>query len=316
MLRSVSSPPEIEPSTADLLLINPSAGGGAAHASVGRLREFAERRGWRVEPRITTSAAELTQLAKEGSCEGRRRIFALGGDGTFQDLANAVGPHSEVVIGVLPAGGGNDLAQALGLPNDPLQAAELLLSGAPQRIDAVRYMAADGHTRLYLGGGGLGLDARAAEFANTSYRRLRGRVRYIAAALHALAGFHPLRVRATLDFEDTRELDVEALVLGVLNTPSYGGGVKLAPGAKIDDGKLDVVLVKPLSLWEIARALPGLALHGELRSSQVERWQAVRVKIHAQEGTMFHGDGELLGCTPITVEVVPGAFRVQAPAAG
>ena len=315
MLRSVSFPPEIEPSPADLLLINPSAGGGAALAAAGPLREFAERRGWRVEPRLTTSAAELTQLAKEGVCEGRRRIFVLGGDGTFQDVANAVGAHSGVVLGILPAGGGNDLAQALGLPNDPIHAAEMLLSGAPRPMDTVRYAAADGRTRFYLGGGGLGLDARAAEFANTSYRRLRGRMRYIAAALHALAGFRPLRVRATLESGEPRELDVEALVFGVLNTPSYGGGVKLAPGAKIDDGKLDVVLVKPLNLWEIARALPGLALHGELRSSRVERWSATRVRIQVEGGAMFHGDGEILGPTPISLEIVPEAFRVQAPAA-
>jgi diacylglycerol kinase (ATP) len=300
----------------DLVLVNPSAGGGAAKDATPRLEAFAAQNGWRVDLHRTTSAEDLAIKAGAGLARGYRRVFALGGDGTFQQLANAIGVGQEVVLGVLPAGGGNDLAQCLGLPLDPVLAAKILLDGEIRFLDAARVRTSDGKQRLYLGGGGVGLDAQAAQHAGGAYRNMRGRSRYLLAAIRALIGFHPLEIRASIECDENSEFEAQVLVLGVLNTPSYGAGLRLAPEAKTDDGKLNLVLVENLPLFEILRLLPRLMIQGELRTKRVRRQTLRRIRIETQTPAKFHGDGEILGWTPVEIEVVPRAIRMLCPRNG
>lgn len=300
----------------DLLLVNPAAGGGAANDVVPLVKVFAAQKGWLLDLRVTTSAEDLARQACAGRSQGYKRILALGGDGTFQQLVNAIGTGNDVVLGLLPAGGGNDLAQALGLPLDPILAAGLLLDGEVRFLDAARVRTSDGAMRLYLGGGGVGLDAAAAQFAGGAYRNFRGRSRYLLAAIRALIGFHPVQVRASIESDEDSELQANALLLGVLNTPSYGAGLRLAPEARIDDGKLDLVLVDHLPLFQILRLLPRLMTHGELRTKRVKRKTLRRVRIETKTPSRFHGDGEILGWTPVEIEVVPRAIRMLCPRKG
>src|SRR4029077_3279383 len=143
---------------------------------------------------MTISAAELESSAKNAIANGRHTLFAMGGDGTFQALANAAF-GADLLLGVIPIGGGNDFAAALGLHPDPLKAAESILRGKPRLVDLVRVHTAEGRTRLYGGGGGVGLDAEAVRHANVAYRRIPGRLRYLASALHALVAYEALEVR-------------------------------------------------------------------------------------------------------------------------
>lgn len=297
----------------DLVLVNPAAGGGLAQDVLPLLQDFAHSRGWRVEFRSTQSAENLDVEARRGAAEGHKRIFVLGGDGTFQALLNALAGAPDVVLGVIPAGGGNDLAAAIGLPHDPLLAADLLLDGQPAFLDAALVRTADGKERLYTGGGGVGLDAEAARYAGGVYRNLRGRPRYLLSAVRALMGFHSLRVRALIGTDRQVEINANALLLGVLNTPSYGAGLRLAPDAQTDDGKLDVVLLEDLSFLEVLALLPSLARRGELRTARVQRFRVDCVRIETDRPCSFHGDGEILGNTPVDVSVVPSAVRILCP---
>jgi diacylglycerol kinase (ATP) len=266
--------------------------------------------------RVTKGADDLAAQARAGLAAGYTRILALGGDGTFQQLVNAIGVSQDVVLGVLPAGGGNDLARALGLPRDPISAAKLLLDGEIRFLDAARVRTSDGNQRLYLGGGGVGLDALAAQFAEGVYRNVRGRPRYLLSMIRALIGFHALPIRASIESGPNNQWEADALVLGVLNTPSYGAGLRLAPEAKVDDGMLDLVLVENLSLLQIVRLLPRLMINGELRTNRVRRQTLRRVRIETKSPAKFHGDGEILGWTPVEIEVVPGAIRMLCPRVG
>src|SRR5438477_10095054 len=119
---------------------------------------------------MTNCAEELEASAQDAISDGQRTLFAMGGDGTFQALANAAF-GADVVLGVLPVGGGNDFAAALGLPSDPLRAAQAIVRGHPRFVDLARVRTAEGRTRLYAGGGGIGLDAQAARSASGAYRR-------------------------------------------------------------------------------------------------------------------------------------------------
>jgi diacylglycerol kinase family enzyme len=126
LVKSSANP---NPGETDLLLVNPVAGGGRAGASLPNLREFAIQQCWNLEICVTQSAADLVAKALQGARRCQKRIFVLGGDGTFQLLVNSVACHPQVIVGVIPAGAGNDLAAALGLPADPVRAAALLLEG-------------------------------------------------------------------------------------------------------------------------------------------------------------------------------------------
>jgi len=307
---NLAAPPQAIP---DLVLVNPAAGGGLAQDVLPSLKDFAGRRGWLVEFRLTRSSQELAAEARKEAAEGRTRIFVLGGDGTFQVLLNALAGVPGVILGVIPAGGGNDLAAALGLPQDPLLAAALLLDGQPGFLDAALVRTADGKERLYTGGGGVGLDAEAARYAGGVYRNLRGRLRYLLSAVRALIGFHPIRVRAVIATDPPTEINANVLLLGVLNTPSYGAGLRLAPDAQTDDGKLDLVLLEDLRFVEVLALLPSLAHRGELRTARVRRFRVERVRIETHRPCPFHGDGEILGNTPVEVEIVPRAVRILRP---
>jgi diacylglycerol kinase (ATP) len=298
----------------DLILANPTAGGGLAREALPRLRAFATEKQWNAEFRSAGSPAEYSQIALEEAAAGRVRIFALGGDGTFQALLNAVAGNPGVSIGVLPAGGGNDLASALGLPQDPVQAAELILMrGEAVPLDAARARTADGAERLYMGGGGVGLDAEAARFASGPYRKMRGRSRYLLSAIRALGNFRGIEVRVSMEGAEQSSLQGTALVLGILNTPSYGGGLRLAPEAQLEDGRLDLVLLENLSVLEIAGILPRLAVTGEIRTPRIQRHRVTRVQIETERPCAFHADGEIVGMTPVEIAVVPGAMRVWRP---
>jgi YegS/Rv2252/BmrU family lipid kinase len=295
-----------------LVFVNSSAGGGRARSCLPPIRGLFESLDIQAQFVITKSAEELESLAREAISQGQRVLFAMGGDGTFQALANAAF-ETDALLGVLPVGGGNDFAAALGLHSDPVKAAEAVLRGIPRQVDLVRARTAEGRTRLYVGGGGVGLDAEAARYASGTYRRFPGRLRYIASALRALAGYVPLDVQIDFPGSALASVSAKALLAAVLNTPTYGAGLRLAPDARLDDGSLHVVLIEDLSALAVLKLLPRLARSGELRTAHVKRWRVQRLRVTTNRPSLFHGDGEILGQTPVEIEVVPRAIRVLAP---
>lgn len=298
-----------------LVFVNRAAGRRRSRSHLPALRILFESHGIPHQFVETNGADELESAARQAVDQNHRVLLALGGDGTVQALVNGVS-GSGAMIGILPAGGGNDFAVALGLPSDPVSAAQIILKGKPRSVDLVRVRTADGQARLYAGGGGMGLDAEAALFANGPYRRLPGRLRYIASALRALAEHLPLKVRLEFPGADLQPVETASLLVCVLNTPTYGAGLRLAPDARIDDGLLHVVLLEDLSALNVLRLLPRLMGSGELRTSRVRHWGVRSVRISADRPCLFHGDGEILGPAPVQIEVVPNAVRVLVPGNG
>jgi diacylglycerol kinase (ATP) len=296
-----------------VVYVNPNAGSGRALAGLPRIRKVFEAASVPAEFISVGGAKDLESNALAAIQSGKRLLFALGGDGTFQALVNAT-YGSDVVLGVLPAGGGNDFAAALQLPEDPVAAAGAILRGRPMRVDLARARTADGRVRLYLAGGGLGVDAQAARYANEAFRRMPGRSRYIASALWAFCGHRAIGVRAEFPGSDLPSIQVNSLLAAVLNTPTYGSGIRLAPDARLNDGWLDAVMVEDLSTFQVLKLLPRLMKSGELRTPHVHRVRVQAVKFTTDRPCIFHGDGEIFGPTPAVIEVVPQAARVLVPA--
>jgi diacylglycerol kinase (ATP) len=296
-----------------VVYVNPTAGGGRALSCLPRIRKVFEAASVPAEFIIVRNARELEPNALAAIRSGQRLLLAMGGDGTFQALVNAA-YGTEVILGVLPAGTGNDFAAALQLPDDPVAATEAVQRAQPKRVDLARARTADGRVRLYLGGGGLGIDAEAARHASGAFRHWPDRVRYIASALRAFCSYRSIVVRAEFPESEFPPMEVNTLLAAVLNTPTYGAGIKLAPEAHLDDGWLNAVIVEELSVFQVLALSPGLLKSGELRTPHVKRTRVQAVKFTTDRLCIFHGDGEILGPTPVEIEVVPQAVRVLAPA--
>ena len=306
--------PSILRESAVIVFVNSVAGGGRARSYLAQIQKLFESFQVHAQFVMTSSAGELESSAQNAISQGQRVLFAMGGDGTFQALANAAF-GAEALLGVLPVGGGNDFAAALGLPDDPVKAGEAILRGNQRFVDLVRVRTAEGRTRLYAGGGGIGLDAEAARYASGAYRWLPGRFRYIASALRALVGYVPIEVRIDFPGTDLISWEAKALLAAVLNSPTYGAGLRLAPGATLDDASLHVILIADINTFGVLRLLPRLIGSGDLRTSLLKRWRVSKVRLTTRKPSLFHGDGEILGPTPVEIEVVPRAVRVLAPAA-
>jgi diacylglycerol kinase (ATP) len=259
----------------------------------------------------TGSAEELQTRARAEVGGGSRKLVAMGGDGTLQLLAReAIG--GEMAIGVIPMGGGNDFAAALGI-RSWRQAVRAIVQGQTRLVDVVKVRFADGQEARYVGGGGAGLDAEAAQYASGRFAKWPGRLRYLCAAITALQKFSGAEIEVTSGAQNKPEIAGRALLAAALNTPSYGGGVRLAPDATVDDGLLDFVVLETLTRLEIMCLLPALFFTGKLKTKRLRRFRAASVRVFASVPIPFHGDGELLGTTPVTIEIEPQALRMLVP---
>jgi diacylglycerol kinase (ATP) len=303
-----------------LIIVNPIAGGGRARRVQPAIADYLREQCWPVEFAISKSTEDFRRIAVGAIAGGYLCVAAMGGDGAFHHLAEAA-IHSSTILGFLPAGNGNDIAAGLGLPRDPIEAARVLVHGRPRAIDVVRFRkfeneaAESSDARLhpsraaiFVGAGGAGLDAEAAQLANTRFKRWPGVTRYIAGALWAWRDFRAVEFEASIDGIPWRG---RALFAAVANGPCYGSGVRIAPAARMDDGWLDVTLVREMPLARLLEAIPIVLRSGNIRWLEIERFRCRRFSLRAGTRALVHGDGESIGVLPGEFEIIPGAIRTM-----
>lgn len=288
------------------MLVNPASGSGRAKQMLPQVADYLRKQEVRADFVESKNLEEIERRAAEADAIGYTHVVALGGDGAFHHAANGAWGRN-VVLGFFPAGSGNDIAAGLGIPNDPVAAAHQFLHWPPRPVDLARARFANARAQVYVGAGGLGLDAEAAQLVNGKFRRLPGVARYVAAALWVLRRFEPLELTAEMDGE---HWSGTALFAAVANAPSYGSGVKIAPEARMDDGWLDITLVGQLPWTRLVEAIPPVLRTGDLRWPEIRRYRARRVRLQTDRPALFHGDGEVLGESPVEIEVLPKAIRV------
>ncbi|MEW2049600.1 diacylglycerol kinase [Streptomyces sp. NPDC005476] len=290
------------------LFVNPAAGRGrgalAARPAASALREA----GYSVRTVLGTDAEDALVRARAAVAGGTGALIAVGGDGLAHLALQAVA-GTRTPLGLVAAGTGNDLARALGLPvRDPAGAARLVadaLKGARIRaIDLGR--AGDRWFGTVLASG---FDSRVNDRGNRM-RWPAGRVKYDLAMLAELAAFRPFPYRITLDDGAVRE--VEATLVAVGNGSSYGGGMRICPGADLADGLFDVTVVGECSRTTLLRVFPKVYRGTHVGHPAVSVHRAAKVEI-AAAGVSGYADGERLGALPLTARCVPGAVRVVGP---
>jgi YegS/Rv2252/BmrU family lipid kinase len=259
--------------------------------------------GGQVDIRQTERAGHAEDLARQAAAARYDVVFAWGGDGTINEVARALA-STDTALAIVPGGSGNGLARALGIPLRPTEALAHGVARPARRVDAGSLGG-----RFFLNVAGVGLDAEvAARFARRGTRR--GPLPYISIAFGAGLRYRPIEYVVDLGGERFRE---RALIVALANSPQYGNGAIVAPGASIDDGLLDVVIVRDRSL--VARAAGARHLFtGTLhRARGVLTRQATRVTIEAAVPLRFHVDGDPVGGgTRLEGVVYPGVLKLRA----
>jgi YegS/Rv2252/BmrU family lipid kinase len=295
-----------------LLVHNPTAGGGRAGRLVDQVVERLAAGGIEAE-RHQTRSLEDARLAAGEAAGAFDAVVAMGGDGTVGACAAGLAdrPGARAALGVVPAGGGNDAARSLGLPpDDPLAAAGLLARLRRRPADLATVAG-----RAYLNVAGAGFDSEVNRVANQRLGWAGNRPRYVGAVLAELVVG---RVAAFELVLDGRAVPLRGWLVAVANGPSYGGGMRVAPQASLDDGLLEVVVIHEIGKLEFLRTFPKVFSGRHVEHPAVAVHRAARVDLDADRTLAVYADGEPAGTLPATFEVRPAAITVLAadPAPG
>ena len=298
-----------------VVAINPSASFGATRDVGPALVQTLRAMGHDVTSLQEPDYESLLRTARAAVRSKPDGFIVVGGDGMVNLGANLVA-GTKVPLGIVPSGTGNDMARSLGLPFDNTEAAVDALGEALQHpariIDAARIAYTDDETgtpaeRWFACALSAGFDATVNERANLMHHP-KGPSRYIIALGIELVKLKPYHYTLTLD---GTEMTVDANMVSIGNGVSLGGGMKITPDAKLDDGLLDVLIVKPLSRLNFLRIFPSVFKGTHVRHPKVSILRAENVRI-AGDGVVVYADGERIGPAPVDVQIVPGALRVLA----
>jgi diacylglycerol kinase (ATP) len=303
----------LSPVTAYSLLVNPRAGGSSGPAVADQIVQIVRARGHVAVAHESSGVAASAALVDAAVARGDV-VVAVGGDGTLASIAGLVAERGGT-LGVAPAGRGNDFARMLGLPRDAEALAAILTSGVATPVDLIACTVGEGPRRLVVGSVYSGVDAIASEMVERMRWTPRA-LQYQVAALRSLASYTPTRVRVSVDGE---VLTTDAATVVVANSAYYGAGMKIAPGASVTDGLLDVVVISAGSRARLIRAMPKVYDGGHIALDEVTVLRGRVIEINGTPSVPMGGDGEPLGQLPVLgdlparIEVLPGALSVLLP---
>lgn len=288
-------------------VVNPAAGRAAGAAALLAVARRLREEGAELETAYSRSLDHAKELARDAGERGRT-VLAVGGDGVAGGIGGALS-GTGTVLGLVPAGRGNDFARALGLPTEPGELAHLLLHGTAHPVDTVEVSSAVHDRTVVLGSVYAGVDALANRHANRA-RFLRGAASYYAGGLRAVATWRAVRYRVTVDGVEHRHTGYTVVAA---NSGWYGSGRAVAPDARVDDGLLDVVLIRDAPRLLFFALMNELRTGAHVRRPQVEILRGREIRISADREVPYGADGEVDAVLPVTVRVLPRALRVLRP---
>lgn len=307
------------------LIVNPSAGGGKAGKVAPAVERTLRKHGLQVRRVDTRDLDHARILAEEGARAGET-VVALSGDGMIGVVADVLRHVPGAVLGVLPGGRGNDLARVLGIPDDPLAACAVIAHGVARPMDVGEVGGQREITRrsddlagqaelsgqTFVGIASAGFDSDANRIANQAPAWLGGLV-YAYGALRALASWRPARFEIELDPPGERRV-FTGYSVAAANSRAYGGGMRLAPDALLDDGLLEIVVIERVNRLRFLANLPKVFAGAHVRLPSVHVFRAAEVRISADRPFALYADGDPIGDLPVSVRAVHGAVSVLVPA--
>jgi YegS/Rv2252/BmrU family lipid kinase len=286
------------------LLVNPAS----AHGRTLKLLPAIEQE---LDERRIPFRVERTRGLEDGVERALRAVEAdevpvvISGDGLVGAIGGAMA-GSETPLGIIPGGRGNDLARVLGIPDDPVAAVAVLAAGESRRIDV-----GEANGRRFLGIVSVGFDSECNRLAN-EVTIFRSNLVYVYSLFRTLLTWKPARFTIRSERERIR---TSGYSISAANNSTFGGGMRIAPEAELDDGLLDVITVGEVGKLRFVANLRKVFNGTHIDDEQVRMFRASRVEITASRPFPVYADGEHLTELPVSVRVLPRALSVLAPAA-
>lgn len=303
-----------------MLICNPVSGSGQGLARLAAVQRALDGAGVAYAAEVTARRGDATLLARSATLAGCSAVVTIGGDGTLFEVVNgvmqpgAVGtPLREgVAVGLVQAGRGSDFGRSAGIPGDVQSACARLLAGHTQSVDLgyVRYRSPGGEERgrYFANAAGLGFDAEVSVRANAAPRVFGGTVPYLSSLLLTLGTYRNKRISVSLDAAEPWHRRVNSVVIA--NGQYFGGGMRIAPEAALTDGQFEVVVLGDLGKFDLVRNVPRVYVGTHVTHPKVSVFRARHLSAGSPDRVLLQADGEVLGTTPATFEVVPGALRL------
>jgi YegS/Rv2252/BmrU family lipid kinase len=302
-----------------LVIVNPRSGRGLSESRWARVRGALTDGLGELDSAFTAGPRDACLIAQREAEAGRRLIVALGGDGTISEVANGIldaGAGARTELGIIPRGTGGDFRRTLDLPHEVAEAARRIRDGQARALDAgrVRFRAHGGEeeVRHFVNVASFGFSSTVATRANASSKRFGGRMAFFGATLGALISYDNTDVWLTIDDQPRERRRVMLAAVG--NGRFFGGGMKICPEARIDDGALDLVTVGDMSKGEVLANIGRLYQGTHLELDAVDDARVTRVAVEAVEADAripVELDGETPGHLPAVFEIVPSALRLR-----
>lgn len=288
------------------LIANPTAGRGRGGRILPQVQEALNRTGLEFSQALTTKPLEAIDLARQAAEEGYPLVVALGGDGTSNEVANGLlsSSNSEVALGMIPIGTGNDFASMFDTPTDLEAVAGRLQEGETRLID-VGWV----NDRYFVNALGIGFDALASVEALKIQHFLSGMPLYLVAVLITLREYKIPHI--TVEFDGER-LSMPMTMLCVANGKREGGGFLIAPDAKNDDGVFELLIAKGLGRLGILRLLPEVMRGTHVDKEPVTMAKAKRMTLDSPDPLPVHADGEIIytDAHHLEIEIIPRRLPV------
>jgi YegS/Rv2252/BmrU family lipid kinase len=286
------------------LLVNPTSGGGRTRGLLPKVEEALDKRRIVFRAEHTKSTEHAVGEALHAADAGEVPVV-MSGDGLVGAVGGAL-VGTEVPLGIIPGGRGNDLARVLGIPADPAGAVEVLAAGQQRVIDV-----GEANGRRFLGIASAGFDSECNRIANQT-RFVRGNLVYAYSVPRALAAWKPARFTLRIGDESLR---FSGYSVAAANSSTFGGGMRLAPDASLDDGEFDIVMIGEVGKLRYLSNLPKVFKGTHIDNEEVRVVRASRLELSASRPFAVYADGEHLTDLPASLRVLPRALSVLAPPA-
>jgi YegS/Rv2252/BmrU family lipid kinase len=284
-------------------IINPVSGTGSKRKIPKMIEEMAASKGYAANISFTQYPGHAGELARQAIRQGAKYIFAVGGDGTVNEVAAAM-VSSDAALGIIPKGSGNGLARELHIPMDSKRAIEMMAAENVIAIDACR-----ANDRIFFTTCGLGFDAAVSH--KFSQQKRRGSLTYVKNAIEEYLNYKPEAYELFIDNQSIKE---KAFLVVCANASQYGNNAYIAPHANIRDGKMDVTILSPFTPLDVPSLAFQLFTKQIDKNSKIKVIRASQLTITRQTQGLMHLDGEpVMSSSHIDVSVIPQALKVLAP---
>ena len=293
-----------------ILIVNPISGKGKGKDVAEQAHNALTTANQQGELKLTTGVDDVRRFTQDAISNGIKCVIACGGDGTLHEVVNTIAGVPDVTLGVLPCGRGNDLATAMKIPRKPERAIQTLLSGTTRRMDLGHVRSEKGSEHYFTTIATCGYDTEVSRLAASRKTPFAGTASYIYAAIVTLKDYECPSVRIEGDF-GIYENAILLTATGI--TSSYGGGFKIVPNARFDDGLFDVCIIRSVSSFTVLGLMVTLFWGGHVFHPAVEIHQTRSLKIETDPPVMLYADGEPMCETPATIEIIKHGLNVLGP---